>query len=214
VVREREVTFPSGALTLEGTYYTAGDEEPRAGVVVCHPHPQYGGDMRNVVVSTVVRGALDAGLGALVFNFRGVGESEGAFDVGAGEREDVLAALAWLRAQPGIERLALAGYSFGAAMAAAAVDASIAALALVALPTGMIRNGGLGSYSGPVLLISGGMDNISPEAGLRDLAAGLPSNPEVVIVPNTDHFWWGQERTLAATVGEFLSRGLGSVAPK
>jgi alpha/beta superfamily hydrolase len=94
VVREREVTFPSGALTLEGTYYTAGDEEPRAGVVVCHPHPQYGGDMRNVVVSTVVRGALDAGLGALVFNFRGVGESEGAFDGGAGEREDVLAALA------------------------------------------------------------------------------------------------------------------------
>jgi alpha/beta superfamily hydrolase len=216
VVRERDITFPSGGLTLEAIFYTAGEEQPPAAIVVCHPHPQYGGDMRNIVVSTVVRGALDAGLGALVFNFRGVGESEGAYDNGAGEREDVRAALSWLRAQPGIERIALAGYSFGASMASHAVDADVGALVLVALPAGMMGGdrGGLAEYEGPVLMISGGMDNISPEATLRQIAHALPSPPEVVIVPNTDHFWWGQERVLSEAVGGFLSRYLGRVAPR
>ncbi|HXH22274.1 MAG TPA: alpha/beta fold hydrolase [Dehalococcoidia bacterium] len=209
------MTFPSGALTLEGAYYTSGDTEPEAAVVVCHPHPQYGGDMRNLVVSVIVRGALDAGLGALTFNFRGVGRSQGAYDGGAGERDDVRAALAWLRSREGVRRVALAGYSFGAAMAAAAVDASVPALALVALPAGMVRSdgaAGLAAYDGPVLLISGQNDNISSEDALRQLAAGLPTRPEVVIVPGTDHFWWGQERALADALCDFFARHLGGPA--
>ena len=54
---------------------------PHGGVVVCHPHPLYGGDMENPVVVRIdeVCGAL--GLATLRFNFRGVGRSSGVHGV-------------------------------------------------------------------------------------------------------------------------------------
>jgi alpha/beta superfamily hydrolase len=204
------VTFASGALSLEGIYYEPDHGHPRAAVVVCHPHPQYGGDMYNLVVTVIVRAAIEAGLGALAFNFRGVGGSQGAYDNGIGERDDVLAALAYARCLPGIGRVALAGYSFGAGMAAAAVDDTIPALALVALPAGMAGNdgGGLLTYNGPVLMVSGSNDSISRESALGALAARLPSSPEIAIVPGADHFWWGHERALADVLRAFLTANL------
>jgi hypothetical protein len=206
LVKDSPIRFVSGGLELEGVYYAADDASPTAAVVVCHPHPQYGGDMYNLVVTVIVRAAIEAGMGALAFNFRGVGESEGASGDGAGEREDVRAALSAARSLPGIERVMLAGYSFGAGMAAAVVDASVPALALVALPPGMARgdDAGIKSYAGAVLMVSGDADNISPEGALRQLATGLPSQPEVTIIPGADHFWWGQERALADTLKAFF----------
>src|SRR5262249_34552016 len=70
----------------------------RAGLVVCHPHPLYGGDMDNPVVVRAVEVAAEAGIATLRFNFRGVGTSEGSHGGGAGEQDDVRAALAALRA--------------------------------------------------------------------------------------------------------------------
>ena len=60
-----------------------------AGVVVCHPHPQFGGDMGNPVVTAVARACAGANLATLRFNFRGVGSSGGAWDEGRGEQDDV-----------------------------------------------------------------------------------------------------------------------------
>ncbi len=207
MVQQTPVTFPSGDLTLEGLYYTPEGPTPVAVAVVAHPHPNYGGDMHNLVVTVIVRGLIEAGLGALAFNFRGVGGSEGHFDGGSGERDDVLAAIARARALPGVESVALAGYSFGAGMAAAAVDDTIPALALVALPPGMAAGEGAGlrTYAGRVLLVSGANDNVSPEAALRELAATLPAQPSVVIIPGADHFWWGHERALADAIRDFFS---------
>ena len=205
MVQQQPVTIPSGDLELEGVYYTPDGATPARAAVVCHPHPQYGGDMNNLVVTVIVRGLIEAGFGALAFNFRGVGGSQGHFDNGPGESDDVRAALSFARALPGVEQVALAGYSFGAAMAAEAVDASVCGLALVALPARMVpRDGaGLATYRGPVLMISGSNDDISQESALREIAAGLPSTPRLTIVPGADHFWYGQERPLADAIREF-----------
>lgn len=203
---QSRTTFPSGNLTLEGMYYAPVEGSPEACVVVCHPHPQYGGDMDNNVVAVIVGAALEAGHSALAFNFRGAGASQGAFDNGRGEREDVRAAVAYARSLPEVQRVLLAGYSFGAGMAAAAVDASIAALALVALPAGMARSegAGLAGYTGPVLMVSGDADSISKAADLEVLAAALPSRPAVKVIAGADHFWWGREKELAAELRAFL----------
>ncbi len=210
MVAQQPLTIASGDLKLEGVYYTPDGAAPGRAVVVCHPHPQYGGDMHNLVVTVIVRGLIEAGIAALAFNFRGVGASEGYFDNGAGEQDDVHAVLAHARGLAGVTRVGLAGYSFGAGMAAAAVDASVAALALVALPPGMARREGSGllTYAGPLLAVSGGNDNISPEAGLRALLANLPSKQTITIVPGADHFWWGQERPLADAVRDFFASNL------
>jgi alpha/beta superfamily hydrolase len=207
VVQQRNVSIQSGDLELEGVYCTPSGVTPSGAAVVCHPHPQYGGDMHNLVVTVIVRGLIEAGFGALAFNFRGVGESHGHFDNGQGERDDVRAALAFARALPGVEQVALAGYSFGAAMAAASADDAVTRLALVGLPARMVaRDGtGLAAYRGPVLMISGSNDDISQESALRELAAGLASAPQITIVSGADHFWYGQERPLADAIREFFA---------
>src|SRR5438093_5275897 len=107
------------------------------GVVVCHPHPMYGGDMHNNVVDAVCETAVTEGIAALRFNFRGIGASEGRYDNGVGEQDDVRAALAYLRELPEVDsaRVALAGYSFGAAVALQAADHQLSAFIAASLPT-------------------------------------------------------------------------------
>jgi len=90
---------------------------PSATAVVCHPHPQHGGTMRNKVVHTLARAFEIAGARSLRFNFRGVGLSEGVFGDIVGETEDALAVLNWVRERRPDDELWLAGFSFGAAVA-------------------------------------------------------------------------------------------------
>jgi alpha/beta superfamily hydrolase len=108
------------------------------GVVVCHPHPAFGGHMDNPLVVALADTLAVAGLGTVRFNFRGVDGSGGTPTGGLREHEDVLAVADWLRARTG--RVALVGYSFGALMAARAVATGCAtfAFAAVALPTTIV----------------------------------------------------------------------------
>ena len=84
---------------LEALLEEPDDQAPREAVLVCHPHPQYGGTMHNKVVYRIARGMRRAGAVALRFNYRGVNLSEGKYDDGAGELEDARAVLEFLRAR-------------------------------------------------------------------------------------------------------------------
>jgi alpha/beta superfamily hydrolase len=103
MARSQSVKFGGNGLVLEGRLSYPQGRAPAAAVVICHPHPQYGGDMHNSVVSMIVNGVTGAGAVAVTFNFRGVGESQGSFDNGAGEQDDVRAALAYARSLPNSE---------------------------------------------------------------------------------------------------------------
>lgn len=92
--------------------YQAGDPD-KAAVVVCHPHPQFGGTMRNKVVYWIARAFENLGHPVLRFNFRGVEQSEGSWDEGHGEADDAAAALDWLHEKHPDVPLWLAGFSFG-----------------------------------------------------------------------------------------------------
>lgn len=206
---EIRLTIPSGPLELEGVLHIPTDGGPVPVVVVCHPHPQYGGDMANNVVMAVVRGAVARGIAALRFNFRGVGCSTGTYDGGRGEQDDVRAALACAAARPEVDaaRLGLAGYSFGAVMAASAVDERVGALALIAPPLAAADLGDrLSSCQRPLLLLAGERDQFCPADAVRQLAAQYRA--ELVLMPGVDHFWFGQERRIEEAVGDFLARHL------
>ncbi len=202
----RDVAIPCGDITLEGLLHLPEGDAPFPGVVVCHPHPQYGGDMYNNVVGALVRAAPDSGFAALRFNFRAVGESEGTHTGGQAEPDDVRAAFAFLAAQPEIDsgRVALAGYSFGAAMALlASPDVSPAALALVSLPT---IAGELSPPEGafPVLLVSGDRDEYSDTAALASLAEAAGDRARLEVMPGVDHFWMRSDDRLTETTAAFL----------
>src|SRR5271170_5870988 len=112
--RRIESLFIDGpAGKLEALLEEPEDREPRHAVLVCHPHPQYGGTMHNKVVYRIARGLRRAGAVVLRFNYRGVNLSEGKYADGIGETEDARAALALLRSRyPGLP-FSLAGFSFG-----------------------------------------------------------------------------------------------------
>src|SRR5207237_1037764 len=78
---------------LEGTLRVP-DGEPRAIVVIAHPLPTHGGEMRNPLVAGIARACAERGWYALRFNFRGVGASDGIWTGGRDEAEDVGAAVA------------------------------------------------------------------------------------------------------------------------
>jgi alpha/beta superfamily hydrolase len=83
----RLVRFPSAdGLQLEGRL-TAGSRDQ--GVVLCHPHPLYGGSMLTPVILTVETVFRTAGFTTLAFNFRGVGASQGTHGEGRTEVADV-----------------------------------------------------------------------------------------------------------------------------
>ncbi|MCH7616596.1 MAG: prolyl oligopeptidase family serine peptidase [Chloroflexi bacterium] len=206
VIAGRDVAIPCGDITLEGLLHTPDGTAPFAGIIVCHPHPQYGGDMYNSVVGALVRAALDSGFAALRFNFRAVGESEGTHTGGQAEPDDVKAACTFLAEQPEIDsgRVALAGYSFGAAMAlVAAPDIGPAGLALVSLPT---IAGALSPPDGafPLLLVSGDRDEYSDTAALARLAEAAGGRARLEVIPGVDHFWAGADDRLTETTAAFL----------
>jgi hypothetical protein len=206
----RPVIFASGDLTLEGALHLPAGT-PSAGVVVCHPHPQYGGDMDNNVVLAVCEALVARNIAALRFNFRGTGKSGGAFDGGEGEQDDVRAALACLAAQPEVDggRLGLAGYSFGAMVAARVEDAAARSLALISPPVAMA--GVPLEHGCPVIVLAGGIDPIAPAEGLRALAE--EAGAELYAVAEADHSWWGFEAELGEALGEFFANTLRAAAP-
>jgi alpha/beta superfamily hydrolase len=193
---------------LEGTLRVP-DTEPRAIVVVAHPLPTHGGQMRNPLVAGIARACAERGWYALRFNFRGVGESAGAWTGGEEEAADVGAAVAHARGiAPGLP-VGLVGYSFGALMSLRwlAGGGQVAALVLVGLP--------LRSVSGRDNVIPALPDGTGIVAAERDqfgTAAELRERfPRARIheVRGADHFFVGQRDEMARLVTDDLARTLG-----
>ncbi len=195
-----------------------GSATPSAGVVICHPHPQYGGEMTNNVVMAISSSVVAYGLAALRFNFRGAGRSGGSYDNGIGEQDDALAALQALATGavadelPDEVRVGLAGYSFGGGVALGAARGAVglAALALISPAIGDDASPeALTALTMPKLIATGEADNFATVERVRGLAGMLPGATEIYIAPQTDHFWFGEEMNLGRRVGEFMASAVG-----
>jgi alpha/beta superfamily hydrolase len=118
-MKETRVTFPSRELLLEGILGMPAGAGPFPAVIVCHPHPLYGGTMDNNVVCAITERVTQESFASFRFNFRGVGGSRGEFDEGIGEQADVEAAVSFVGKLEDVDqqRVGLAGYSAGAGFA-------------------------------------------------------------------------------------------------
>jgi uncharacterized protein len=211
-MKERSISFTSGHLRLEGVLAVPEGSRPFPAVVVCHPHPLYGGSMDNNLVSNLCQALTEASLVSLRFNFRGVGRSHGTYDNGVGEMEDTAAAIAFLRALREVDpaRVGLAGYSAGAVFGTpmGCADQSIRALAAVSPPLAMFDFGCLRSCTKPKLLVSGSTDTFTPEGRFLEFCCSLPEPREYEIIEGADHFWLGYETVLATRAVAFFRRAL------
>jgi len=211
-MKETEVRFPCGELSLEGILGLPEGTGPFPAVIVCHPHPLYGGSMDNNVVYSLSEALTRASLISFKFNFRGVGRSQGKFGQGIGEQEDVDAAISFVSGVPEAdsERIGLVGYSAGAGFAfpVGVKDARIKALAAVSPPLSMFDFESLKDCLKPKLLISGSGDDFTPVGQFLQFCQNLPDPREYLIIEGADHFWWGYESALANKVTAFFTKAI------
>ena len=155
---------------------------PSIGVaLIAHPHPLFGGTLDNKVVQTLARAFVELGYEAWRPNFRGVGETEGTHDEGRGELEDLAAIVAHLKP----ERLALAGFSFGAGVQVLLAQ-RVRAEKLVLVGVAVTRFA-LQPVQAGTLVIHGEQDETVPLAAVLEWAR--PQDLPVVLVPGADHFF-------------------------
>ncbi len=206
-MEEEGLTFKSGNLKLEGRIHLPGAGETKLpGVVICHPHPLRGGDMHNNVVLALSKALEEKGICALRFNFRGTGLSEGVFDDGEGEQDDLHAALNVLAERLDVDKgqLGVAGYSFGAMVSLMAAKNSrklrfLAAVSPVFTP-GLMQDLSLQAY-----FICGTRDHVVSTDLLVQEAEKISPPGKVELIQGADHFWGGFEKEMAEKVAVFFS---------
>jgi len=204
-VKEETVRFVGGGSSLEGRL--ALPPGARRGAVVCHPHPQYGGDMDNPVVLAATQALQDAGVATLRFNFRGVGASEGRYGGGFAEADDARAAVTCLREKLSGAVIALGGYSFGAmvALLAGHDHADVERLFAIALPATMFDATPIEQSNKPKLFLLGDRDPYCPYPAMEALVARLAGENSLVRIAGADHFLFGLEERVGADVARFVS---------
>ena len=211
-MEKTEVKFSCGELSLEGVLNVPEGKGPFPAVIVCHPHPLYGGNMDNNVVYSLCEALTGASFISFKFNFRGVGRSQGKFSQGIGEQEDVSAAISFVSgvAEADLERIGLVGYSAGAGFAfpVGVEDTRIKALVAVSPPLSMFDFESLKDCLKPKLLLSGSGDDFTPVTQFLQFCQNLPDPKECLSIEGADHFWWGYEFEVASKVTAFFTKAL------
>jgi hypothetical protein len=158
--------------------------------------------MLNKVIHTLSRSMNDMGMPAVRFNFRGVGASDGHYDGGIGETDDVLAIARWAAQRYSGSELWFCGFSFGGMVAArAALTASPAQLITIAPAAGrMAMLLGGEQPDCPWLIIQGDADEVVSCEEIVDWVNGLKPGPELVILPDVSHFFHGRLTLLRETL--------------
>jgi uncharacterized protein len=195
-------------LTLEAELAGALDAAPRAGMALCHPHPQHGGSMRSIVISALFDALPAAGVTCLRFNFRGVENSEGGYDEGNLERVDAEAAVAALDRElgDGARPLVLAGWSFGADMALSVRADAVTAWLAIAAPLRYVHDfEGLAADPRPKLLTLAQHDEVRDPVEVAARAESW-ANTEVQVVGGASHFFMGRTDRLVELATAYLDR--------
>ncbi len=175
-------------------------ESAHGAAIVCHPHPQFGGNRFNHVVQALHDSLAEGGVASLRFDFR----SE--FDDGRGERLDAVAALAEVRERlPGLPTFAV-GYSFGAMIALGVDDSDLGGTVLIAPPLAMLDTPQQPAC--PVALFSPTNDQFTPAAQAREITAGW-TDLECHEIADADHFLATEAPDVATQAAAWIVNRLG-----
>ncbi len=206
LLREKPIELFGPAGVLEGRL---GNEPSaaRGALLALHPHPLYGGSMDNNVVEAAIRAGQASGFITLRFNFRGVGQSQGHFDEGLGEQDDVGAALRFLGSEFDPEIKVVLGYSFGACAALAychTQDHGVDQLILVAPPPVLLQQDLSLELSVIQKIVLGEKDAIASPQEVKSRLSSARGKKLIKIIPGADHSFWGKEEALEKLIRELL----------
>jgi len=207
MVATEKLFISNSEIKLEAEFFQSKSGKLKPIVLICHPHPQFGGNMYNNVVSGVFNKLIENDLSCLRFNFRGVGGSTGSHSDGTGELSDVHACVDYL-IKESFERIIICGYSYGAAIGCSAVNylEKIIGFISISFPWGF-----MGIYkkksqtSKPKLFIQGNRDDIAQFDQFQENYEFYLDPKKRKIIDRADHFYQNYEEQVAEEVLNFLS---------
>lgn len=212
IVERELIEGPAG--TIECLVEEVSDGSRAASAVLCHPHPLFGGSMDNKVVHTLSRALHRMGISTVRFNFRGVGQSAGEHDEGRGETDDALRVIDWLQQRLPAEALWLAGFSFGAWIALrAAAKRDCRQLITVAPPVQRFAIMDEPQPDCDWLIVQGDADELVDSAAVVEWVNELQPGPELVVLPEVDHFFHGALTELREILIGNLEKKLNDAPP-
>ena len=199
---EQQVYFRSGPLELEGLIHDVPGDKA---VVITHPHPLFGGSMHNNVVESTISVYQQAGYATLRFNFRGVGQSQGEYDQGHGEQQDVKAALQHL-AEREKKHIDLVGYSFGAWVNArlGVKEDTAQRMIMVSPPVAFLDFGSVRPNPLLELVVAGSRDQIAPVELIETMLPEWNPGARLEVIEGADHFYAGYTGELEHILADHL----------
>lgn len=180
---------PAGKIECVTDVPEPGEQRP-ATAIICHPHPVHGGTMHNKVVTIIERSLRELGLRTIRFNVRGAGESEGEYDEGYGETDDLFAVAEWVRKTRPNDVLWLAGFSFGSYIALrAAQNLKLGQLISVAPAVDRYEYAKLQRPDCPWLVIQGDEDEVVSYESVVNWVNSIEPPPEFIVMEQAGHFF-------------------------
>ncbi|GGI89006.1 alpha/beta hydrolase [Legionella impletisoli] len=190
---------------IEGILSVPNDVRFDFVAILGHPHSLQGGSMNNKVVTTMSRAFKELCIPSIRFNFRGVGQTDGEYDAGIGESEDMLAITDyWQKAMPEAKFI-FAGFSFGSYVVyRVAAQHEHELLITVAPPVHHYDYEAFQHSPSPWIILQGDEDEVVPKDFVLKFAEEL-SLP-VLEFPKTGHFFHGRLVELKARLIDEIRR--------
>lgn len=191
-MHKQEIFIAGPVGKLEAVIQTVETPITRVGII-CHPNPLQEGTMQNKVVTTVAKTFNAMGMIAVRFNYRGVGQSDGEYGAISGEVADCMAIVQWVHQQWPQAKIWLAGFSFGAYIAAE-VATKVACEQLISIAPAVDRMPykTLPTVLCPWLVIQGEDDEVVIPESVYTWFEGLKAHKTLVRLPETGHFFHGK----------------------
>jgi alpha/beta superfamily hydrolase len=215
-IMEERVQFGEKGVYLHGLLHRGQSKTP--GIVLCPPHPNFGGTMDFYLLADLVREFSKSRYTTLRFNYRGVPPSTGTYGGGSGETDDILKAVEFIRKQQNVnrERIALIGYSFGGSLVLMVAERANAKAIVPISPqvnpfeTKLDVTDHARRITSPVLLIHGKADDTVPYSDSEIIYKALEKSKEktIQLIDGANHIYTGKGRIVVSLVTSFLDQYL------
>lgn len=197
LVMTEELVLERGANQIRATLYG----KFARGVLLCPPHPKYGGNRHDLRLVTIASELANSGIAALCLDYS-------AYTGGPEETKDAIFTLEHMKET--MTSLGLLGYSYGAMVASnvAAQFQGLKGLALVS-PLKRVNGSAIDVRSTCRKLIIYGLHDDLVAQDIEEIF-NLSQGEKRKLSLDTDHFYFGYEKTLAQAAVEFFQEAFRS----